>query len=53
MIKIAKKLKNAEEKELKNIIETFDNKNNIQMSLDSIIQYVKTQKEEAFKILKD
>ena len=53
MIKIAKKLKNAEEKELKNIIEMFDNKNNIQMSLDSIIQYVKTQKEEAFKILKD
>lgn len=53
MIKIAKKLKNAEEKELKNIIETFDNKNNIQMSLDSIIQYLKTQKEEAFKILKD
>ncbi len=53
MIKIAKKLKNAEEKELKNIIEMFDNKNNIQMSLDSIIQYVKRQKEEAFKILKD
>ena len=53
MIKIAKKLKNTEENELKNIIETFDNRNNIQMSLDSIIQYVKKQKEEAFKILKD
>ena len=53
MIKIAKKLKNTEENELKNIIETFDNRNNIQMSLDSIIQYVKIQKEEAFKILKD
>jgi len=53
MIKIGKKLKNAEEKELNNIIEKFDNKNNIQMSLDSIIKYIKIQKEEAFKILKD
>jgi len=53
MIKIAKKLKDAEKKELINIVEKFDNKNNIQVSLDSIIQYIKKQKEDAFKILKD
>ncbi len=53
MIKIATKLKNAKEKELKNIIETFDNKSNIQASLDTIIQYIKKQKEDAFKILTD
>ncbi|MBY8988735.1 MAG: phosphopantothenate/pantothenate synthetase [Candidatus Lokiarchaeota archaeon] len=53
MIKIANKLKNAEEKELKNIINKFDNKNNIQVSLDTIIQYTRRQKKDAFKILKN
>jgi 4-phosphopantoate--beta-alanine ligase len=53
MIKIATKLKNTKEKELKNIIKAFDNKRNIQASLDTIIQYIKKQKEDAFKILKD
>ena len=51
MIKIAKKLKNAEEKELKIIFEKFDNKKNIQASLDTIIQYIQSQKKDAFKIL--
>ncbi len=53
MIKIANILKNAEEKELKNIVEKYDNKRNIQVSLDTIIQYIKKQKKDAFKILKD
>jgi len=53
MVNVAKKLKNSEEKELKYILEKFDNKKNIQASLDTIIQYVKRQKEDAFKILKD
>ncbi len=53
MIEIANKLKNSEEKELKKIIELFDNKHNIQASLDTIIQYTKKQKKDAFKILLD
>ena len=53
MIKVAKKLKNSEEKELKIIIDKFDNKYNIQASLDTIIQYIKRQKEDAFKIIND
>ncbi len=52
MIKIANKLKNSEEKELQKILEMFDNKHNIQASLDTIIQYTKKQKKDAFKILK-
>ena len=53
MVNAAKKLKNSEEKELIYILEKFDNKKNIQASLDTIIQYVKRQKEDVFKILKD
>lgn len=53
MIRIAKNLKNADKEELKKIVETFNNKNNIQVSLDTIIQYIKKQKKDAFKILKD
>ena len=48
MIKIAKKLKNTNEKNLKNIIERFDNIKNIQMTLDTIIKYTKKQKKNAF-----
>jgi len=44
MIKIAKKLKNTNEKDLNSIIEKFDNKKNIQLTLDTIIQYTKKQK---------
>ncbi|MFX1448732.1 MAG: phosphopantothenate/pantothenate synthetase family protein, partial [Promethearchaeota archaeon] len=53
MIRIAKNLKNADKEELKKIVETFNNKNNIQVSLDTIIQYIKKTKKDAFKILKD
>ena len=48
MITVAKKLKNADEKDLKNIIERFDNKKNIQLTLDTIIKYTKQQKKDAF-----
>ena len=48
MIKIAKKLKNAKEIDLKNIIDKFDNKKNIQVSLNTIIKYTKKQKKTAF-----
>ena len=44
MVKIAKKLKGAGEKDLKNIIERFDNKKNIQLTLNTIIKYTKKQK---------
>lgn len=53
MIKIAKKLKNAEEEELKAIIGKFNNKKNIQISLNTIIQYIRRQKKDAFRVLKE
>jgi len=51
MIKIARELKKFSENELKKIIENFDNKKNIQNTLDLIINYIEKQKEDAFKIL--
>ncbi len=48
MIKIAKKLKNADQKDLKNIIQRFDNKKNIQSALNTIIKNTKKQKKNAF-----
>ena len=48
MVKIAKKLKGDGEKDLKNIIERFDNKKNIQLTLNTIIKYTKKQKKTAF-----
>ena len=53
MIRIAKKLKNADDTKLKSIVDKFDNKKNIQASLDTIIQYTENQKKDAFKILKE
>jgi len=44
MIRIAKKLKNAKEKDLKDIIERFDNGKNIKSTLNIIIKYTKKQK---------
>ncbi|MHA1509038.1 MAG: phosphopantothenate/pantothenate synthetase family protein, partial [Promethearchaeota archaeon] len=44
MIRIAKKLKNAKEKDLKDIIERFDNGKNIKSTLNTIIKYTKKQK---------
>jgi 4-phosphopantoate--beta-alanine ligase len=51
MIKIAKKLKNSTQQQLNHIIANFNNKDNIRASLDLIIEYIKTQKEDAFKNL--
>ncbi|MHA2283324.1 MAG: phosphopantothenate/pantothenate synthetase [Promethearchaeota archaeon] len=51
MIKTAKKFKKLKTNELLKIINNFDNKLNIQKTLDLIIDYIATQKEEAFKIL--
>jgi 4-phosphopantoate--beta-alanine ligase len=53
MIEVAKNLKNTERTKLEEIIDEFDNKNNIQSSLDTIIQYISKQKKDAFKILKE
>jgi 4-phosphopantoate--beta-alanine ligase len=52
MIETAQKLKKLTTHELVEIIKNFDNKLNIQKTLDLIIDYIATQKEEAFKILK-
>ena len=51
MIKTAKKFKKLKTNELLEIIDNFNNKLNIQKTLDLIIEYITTQKEEAFKIL--
>ncbi|MFX1322558.1 MAG: 4-phosphopantoate--beta-alanine ligase [Promethearchaeota archaeon] len=51
MIKITGELKKFSENELKKIIENFDNKKNIQNTLDLIINYIEKQKEDPFKIL--
>ncbi|MHA1885137.1 MAG: phosphopantothenate/pantothenate synthetase [Promethearchaeota archaeon] len=51
MIEIANELKEATKKELNVILNNFDNKLNIQNTLDLIISYIETQKEDAFKIL--
>ncbi|MFX1275107.1 MAG: 4-phosphopantoate--beta-alanine ligase [Promethearchaeota archaeon] len=53
MINITKELKQLSEKELKKIVDEFDNKKNIQETLELIKEYIETQKEEAFKILVD
>jgi 4-phosphopantoate--beta-alanine ligase len=52
MIKTAREFKNLKPNELLEIINNFDNRLNIQKTLDLIIEYITTQKEEAFKILK-
>jgi len=52
MVKIASNLKKRPKEQLKKIVDDFDNKKNIQDALDLIKDYVESQKEEAFKILK-
>jgi 4-phosphopantoate--beta-alanine ligase len=52
MVKIAKKLKNLNDIELENIVKSFDNKRNIQESLNQIIEYIKNQKEKIVEITK-
>ncbi len=53
MIKIAGELKQLGKGELKKIVDEFDNKKNIQETLNMIIEYMKAQKEEAFRVLKN
>jgi len=51
MIETTKQFKKLHTNELIEIINNFDNKLNIQKTLDLIIDYITKQKEEAFKIL--
>ncbi|MFX1574662.1 MAG: phosphopantothenate/pantothenate synthetase [Promethearchaeota archaeon] len=52
MIEMVKELKNLNQTQLNEIIDNFDNKNNIKTMLDLIINYIEKQKNEAFNILK-
>lgn len=52
MIKAAEELKNYGRQDLVEILNNFNNKMNIQKTLDLIIDYIRKQKEEAFEILK-
>jgi 4-phosphopantoate--beta-alanine ligase len=52
MIELAKELRKLDNNALKEILEDFDNKKNIQNTLDLIIDYIEQQKMDAFKILK-
>ena len=52
MIKFAERLKSFNNEQLKKILSYFNNKQNIQETLDFIVTYITTQKEDAFKILK-
>ena len=51
MTKIALKYKNYTREQLKNIVDVFNNKENIQNTLEFIIEYINLQKEKAFNIL--
>ncbi|MHA1466696.1 MAG: phosphopantothenate/pantothenate synthetase [Promethearchaeota archaeon] len=51
MISISKELKLLNKKKLNEIVNDFDNRTNIQDTLDLIIKYINDQKENAFKIL--
>jgi 4-phosphopantoate--beta-alanine ligase len=51
MVKIAGDLKKFNKEDLKKIVEEFNNKKNIQDTLELIKNYIDTQKEDAFKIL--
>jgi 4-phosphopantoate---beta-alanine ligase len=52
MIQVTKELKKLSKTEIEDILHQFDNKQNIQDTLDLIIEYVEAQKEKAFEILK-
>ncbi len=52
MIEVAEELKNLKKEELIKIVKDFDNKKNIQDTLEMIKQYIEEQKEAAFNILK-
>ena len=52
MINSAQELKILNKKQLKEIVDNFNNKKNIQDSLNLIIDYIGNQKEKAFETLK-
>ena len=52
MINIANELKSLNKEQLKEIVSSFNNKQNIQDTLELIKDYIESQKEEAFNILK-
>ncbi len=52
MIKIAKELKKLNSTQLNKIVHNFNNKLNIQNTLELIIQYLEVQKQKAFEIVK-
>jgi 4-phosphopantoate--beta-alanine ligase len=52
MINVAKELKKLNNTQLKEIIKNFNNKLNIQNTLDLILDYIEKQKEKAFDVVK-
>ena len=52
MIKIAKEFKKLDKTRLEKIVNEFNNKKNIQTTLNFIIEYIEHQKEKVFEILK-
>jgi 4-phosphopantoate--beta-alanine ligase len=52
MIKVAKEFKKLNKEQLKKIIKNFNNKLNIQKTLNQIIDYIENQKERAFDTIK-
>ena len=52
MINVAKKFKQFNKKQLSDIVNNFDNKHNIQETLDLILDYIKRQKKTAFDLIK-
>ncbi|MGV9199471.1 MAG: phosphopantothenate/pantothenate synthetase [Promethearchaeia archaeon] len=50
MIHYAREFKDYSKEKLMKILENYDNKSNIQTSLDLIIKYIEAQKQDAFKI---
>ena len=52
MIKLTQELKKLNNTQIKEIVQNFNNKLNIQKTLDLIIKYLEIQKKKAFEILK-
>jgi 4-phosphopantoate--beta-alanine ligase len=52
MIKVAQEFVKLDRKQLEDIVKNFNNKVNIQNSLDLIIKYIQKQKEQAFNVVK-
>jgi len=52
MIKVAKELKKLDNFQLRELVKKFDNKRNIQNTLNIIIEYIEKQKKKAFEAVK-